>query len=459
MNWKNWTPRELAALCFVQNGGQLLLIRKKRGLGAGKINAPGGRIEPGETALEAAIRETREEVGVVPRSPEKRGELHFQFVDGYSLHCTVFLAQGCDGRLCETDEALPLWTPIGAIPFHEMWRDDALWLPLMIGGKCFRGYFEFDGETMLSHRVEVCEFFDVKQALAIPGEAKPADALIAGCGFVGEAAARMLRAGGWNVAGVTRSVETPAHPAAAPKVFKVACDISDREIVKAKLGEFEHIDVIVDCVSSGHGGVAGYRRNYFDGARNLLEILRPQKFLFTSSTSVYGQTDGSWVTEESPAEPVGEPARILRETEGLVLRHGGIVARLAGIYGPGRSARLQKFLDGTAVTKNGGTRWINQIHRDDAAGAICFLLDNAAVAGIYNVTDDSPLRQIECHRWLAAHFKKPLPPSGPIGCNSKSFRGVTNKRVSNAKLRALGWHCIYPSFQDAVMNDTRLISH
>jgi len=93
---------------FIQQNDQLLLIRKKRGLGAGKINAPGGRLEPGETAHEAAIRETGEEVGVVPHNLEKRGELHFQFLDGYSLHCTVFLAQGCTGKPVETGRGGPV---------------------------------------------------------------------------------------------------------------------------------------------------------------------------------------------------------------------------------------------------------------------------------------------------------------------------------------------------------------
>jgi 8-oxo-dGTP diphosphatase len=159
-DWLNWTPREIATLCFIRDGGQLLLILKKRGLGAGKINAPGGRLEPGETALQAAIRETQEEVGVTPRAPEKRGELFFQFADGYSLFCSVFLAHGCDGDLIETDEAKPIWTQIDAIPFHEMWADDAHWLPIVIDGKSFRGWFEFDDETMLSHNVEVVEFFE-----------------------------------------------------------------------------------------------------------------------------------------------------------------------------------------------------------------------------------------------------------------------------------------------------------
>jgi 8-oxo-dGTP diphosphatase len=155
MDWTNWTPRERANLCFILKDGQLLLIRKKRGLGAGKINAPGGRLEAGETALEAAIRETQEEVGVTPLDPRKRGELHFQFVDGYSLHCVVFLAHGCEGEPIETDEALPIWTPVGAVPYHEMWADDAHWLPLVLDGKCFIGHFHFDGETMLSHHIEI----------------------------------------------------------------------------------------------------------------------------------------------------------------------------------------------------------------------------------------------------------------------------------------------------------------
>ena len=154
MDWTNWTPRERANLCFILQDGHVLLIRKKRGLGAGKINAPGGRLEPNETALDAAIRETFEEVGVVPFNPEKRGELHFQFTDGYSLHCTVFVARDFAGEMIETDEALPMWFPVDGVPFHEMWEDDQHWLPQVLAGSRFEGWFVFDGEKMLSKRVE-----------------------------------------------------------------------------------------------------------------------------------------------------------------------------------------------------------------------------------------------------------------------------------------------------------------
>ena len=148
--WKNWQPRERATLCFVIRKGEILLIKKKRGLGAGKINGPGGRIELGESARDAAIRETQEELGIIPVNVKEQGELHFQFQDGYSLHCVVFVASDCIGEAIETEEAVPIWTPLDQIPFHKMWADDIHWLPGMIAGKYFRGFFHFDQEKMLS---------------------------------------------------------------------------------------------------------------------------------------------------------------------------------------------------------------------------------------------------------------------------------------------------------------------
>jgi 8-oxo-dGTP diphosphatase len=154
IDWKSWSPVDRAVLCFVRREGELLLIRKKRGLGAGKINGPGGRIEAGETAEAAAVRETQEEVGLTPGDLTVAGDLAFQFADGYSLSCRVFVARAFSGDLRETDEALPFWCGEDRIPFDEMWADDRLWFPLMLTGTAFSGMFVFDGDAMLSFRLQ-----------------------------------------------------------------------------------------------------------------------------------------------------------------------------------------------------------------------------------------------------------------------------------------------------------------
>ena len=140
-------------MCFIISRQEILLIHKKRGLGAGKVNGPGGRLEQGETPLAAAVRETQEEVGVTPVGLREVGVLKFQFCDGYSLLCTVFSASGMIGELCETEEALPFWSPLVSIPYDEMWADDELWLPYLLAGEHFDGRFVFDGDKMLFHEV------------------------------------------------------------------------------------------------------------------------------------------------------------------------------------------------------------------------------------------------------------------------------------------------------------------
>ena len=154
-DWSRWTPTMLATLLFVRRGDELLLIRKKRGLGAGKINAPGGRIEPGETPAACAVREVEEELGVTARGVEERGELSFQFVDGLALHVRVFVATEFSGVPTETDEAIPLWTPVSDIPYEQMWADDAVWLPHLLAGRRFALRARFDGDLMLEHELDV----------------------------------------------------------------------------------------------------------------------------------------------------------------------------------------------------------------------------------------------------------------------------------------------------------------
>jgi 8-oxo-dGTP diphosphatase len=154
-NWQNWQPKDKAALCFILDGEQVLLIRKKRGLGAGKINAPGGRIEAYETPLQAAIRETVEETGLTPHALQPVADLSFVFTNGYSIHSSVFLARSFQGIAYETPEAIPIWFARQALPFHEMWQDDPYWVPHIFNGEFVKGYFIYEEDTLLSYKTTI----------------------------------------------------------------------------------------------------------------------------------------------------------------------------------------------------------------------------------------------------------------------------------------------------------------
>ena len=154
IDWDTWQAQDPATLVFVVKEGQILLIRKKRGLGAGKINAPGGRLEPGEEPLAAAVREAQEELRITPLDLSFAGENLFQFVDGYSIHVHVFKASDYEGEPTETDEASPIWSPIDAIPYQEMWEDDPLWIPLVLDGVRFFGRYLFDDDVMLDYALD-----------------------------------------------------------------------------------------------------------------------------------------------------------------------------------------------------------------------------------------------------------------------------------------------------------------
>jgi nucleoside-diphosphate-sugar epimerase len=270
--------------------------------------------------------------------------------------------------------------------------------------------------------------------------------LTAGCGYVGEATADLFHSAGWNVEGWVHSKESAARLSVKPYSIRVI-DVSQRGEVAKHTGAF---DAVIHCASSSGGDAEAYRQIYLNGARHLLETCPKAKILFTSSTSVYAQRDGSWVTEESETKPLRKTSRILLEVEKLVLEKGGIVARLAGIYGPRRSALLSKFLSGTATVDPNSDRFVNQAHRNDIASALFVLLNREAQESVevYNVVDDEPILQSECYRWLAQRLNRSLPPIRKSEQPRK--RGDTNKRVSNAKLHQLGWTSVYPTFRDAM---------
>lgn len=212
-----------------------------------------------------------------------------------------------------------------------------------------------------------------------------------------------------------------------------------------------HPSLMIYAVSSGKGGAEAYNSIYCEGLQKTIEAWHPQKTVFVSSTSVYGQSDGEVVNESSLTMPTSATSQLLLKAESIVLNTGGIIARFAGIYGPGRSLLLQKFLAEQAILEEGGHRWINQIHRDDGAEALWVLGTSLKAAGIYIVSDDTPMTQRDLYTMMASYYHKPLPLEGPRDLNRK--RGWTSKRLSNAHLKALGWQPAFPSYRDFLISN------
>jgi nucleoside-diphosphate-sugar epimerase len=218
-------------------------------------------------------------------------------------------------------------------------------------------------------------------------------------------------------------------------------------------------DWVVNCVSSSRGAVEDYRAVYLQGTRNLihwLSVKLPKKFVYTSSTSVYGQTDGSVVTESSPTEPMTDTARVLLETEETLLQAAvtnfpAVILRVAGIYGPGRGYWFQQFLGGEAAIEGKGERFLNMVHRDDVVASVIGALERGRAGEIYNVVDDEPVTQLNLFRWLATHLGKEMPPTVEPAEHAQRKRGLTNKRVSNSKLKTeLGSRFSFPTFREGM---------
>lgn len=227
----------------------------------------------------------------------------------------------------------------------------------------------------------------------------------------------------------------------------VAADLTSREALDQI--DFDP-DYIVHCASSGRGGPDIYQQVFVGGAENLTSLFPSARVFLTSSTSVYPQTEGETVTEESPAQPDRQTGKYLRQAEDIITAANGTVLRLAGIYGPDRSVHVKRFQEGMAKIESGEvSRFLNQIHRDDVVGAILHLIKSDQGAGeTYNLSDGHPITQRNCYEQLAQICGQPRPEEEPPDFNRK--RAWTNKAVSNEKLRATGWEPEFPRFVDTV---------
>lgn len=264
--------------------------------------------------------------------------------------------------------------------------------------------------------------------------------LIAGCGDLGTEVGLRLAARGERVVGWRRS------PGRIPAGIEgVAADLT-----QALPAIPQDTDVVVIATAAGDRSEAAYRSAYVDATRNVLDALdrdgvRPRRILFVSSTAVYGDFDGGWVTEESPAESPAPTARLVREAEQVLLRHSdrGTVLRLSGIYGPGRTRLIDQVRTGAAVLP-AEPQWTNRIHRDDAAAAIVHLVTAVdAPAPIYLGSDELPVDLGEVLEFLAGELGLPEPPRGEVSPTRGGAR-----RVDSSLLRSTGFSFTYPTYRE-----------
>ena len=269
--------------------------------------------------------------------------------------------------------------------------------------------------------------------------------LIIGCGYIGLPLALELQAKGQAISAWVHSAATAESLGSCRFSRIVTGSVADQKIWA---GLDEDYDLMIHCASSGRGGEVAYEEVFLQGAVMMSAYQPRARGLFVSSTSVYGQIDGSVVTEESPAESATPTSRILQSAEKVTRGAGITVVRSSGIYGPGRGVLFDKLKRGEAVFEGDGLRWMNQIHQHDLVAALLHLSAMDIEAEIYNASDDTPVTQLDYYKWCAEFLGKPVPPFGPV--NTQRKRGLTNKRVSNVKLRATGWAPKYPSFREGI---------
>jgi nucleoside-diphosphate-sugar epimerase len=280
---------------------------------------------------------------------------------------------------------------------------------------------------------------------------------ILGCGYVGLELGRQLTDSGHEVVGVRRS-SSGIEEIRAAGFEAVQADVTDPDSLSA----VPDADAVVFAASSGGRGVGNARDVYVEGMTAAIEQFAdradsPDRFVYTSSTGVYGDHDGEWVDESTAVDRSTERTAVLADAESVALERtaevgmDGTAVRLGGIYGPGRY-RLERYLD-DLVTEG----YLNLIHREDAAGAVAFLLSRDLARGdVVLVVDDEPVSKWEFADWLAEQCGREAPPKQTVAerlagadlSGSRRERIAAKKRCSNERLRTVGYEFRYPTFRE-----------
>jgi nucleoside-diphosphate-sugar epimerase len=268
--------------------------------------------------------------------------------------------------------------------------------------------------------------------------------LIIGCGSIGTQLAHNLAAKGHDVTGLKRN--PPKLDIGEINYF--TADISLAYQLEELPLDFEFIYFIV---SPDGRNKESYQAIYEIGLTNLIDRFAKEgaspNWIFVSSTSVYGQSEGEWVDEESIAQPDNITSQYIGQAEQQLmdLNPQNIVVRFSGIYGPGREYLLRMAKQQSVIQKD-PPYYTNRIHQQDCIGVLIFLLEKS-LAGVtleqcYLASDDNPATMWDVMSWLTEHLSC-KPPEAKV--NDKEV--VMNKRCNNQRLKTLGYHFQYPDFK------------
>jgi len=274
--------------------------------------------------------------------------------------------------------------------------------------------------------------------------APPPDVLVIGCGYLGRRVALRWIAAGRRVAALTRGRTAEL---AALGLEPIVSDVLDPD----SLRRLPEVSTVLYAVALDRSSGRSMREVYVTGLGNVLAAMPPcGRFLYVSSTSVYGQADGSEVDESSATVPVEESGRVVLDAEKLLREKmpSAIVLRFAGIYGPDRLLRRQALLNGEPLVGD-ADKWLNLIHVEDGAGAVLAVEGHGRPGETYIVADDTPVRRREFYTQLARLLGAPGARFEPYP-SGKVAQPEANRRVSNRKLRALGWVPRYPSYAEGL---------
>lgn len=274
-----------------------------------------------------------------------------------------------------------------------------------------------------------------------------ANILIIGCGAIGLALANVLASRGHQVTGLKR--QPPVNPG---NINYVAADLTVASDLETLPTEF---DLVYFIVSADGRNEQSYRDIYDIGLNNLLrrfaESNNNPRWIFVSSTSVYGQDNGEWVDETSDAQPHNATSLWIRKAEQRLeeANPDNITVRFSGIYGSGREYLLRTARQAPAIQQT-PPYYTNRIHQEDCVGVLAFLLEQhlagVTLAPYYLASDDDPAPMWDVISWLATQLNCPPPQTKPVP-DTVSM----NKRCSNQRLKCLGYPFKYPCYRDGYL--------